>query len=194
MAPVIFTGVSMRAILLAAAAAIWAGQAGAAVYEYKFVFTEGGDPEFAQGFLLIDVPQTGVVIDQYLVNDCYDDPSCQTSFLHPVLDAPIMTSEGSPAFYDAYLYLVLGGDGAIVDLSLRYDLLGSVFRWNATTFETGMDLGDGETDLVTAEGYWAVKEVSPVPLPATAPLLLLGIGALAMRRRHRPVDIPSVAA
>ncbi|MEM6939598.1 MAG: hypothetical protein AAF943_05535 [Pseudomonadota bacterium] len=83
-----------------------------------------------------------------------------------------------------------GSQTALVDLTAFKNVTGSVFfrllAWGATsslgTFDIENDLGNNRGIIVTGE-------VSPIPLPAGLPLMLLGLGgvaALRMRKSRSP--------
>lgn len=174
MAPVIFTGVSMRAILLAAAAAIWAGQAGARIVEYRFTGT--GD------ILSVDI-SGGPLVSYEASYDFYDwydeDPDREDC---PKLDLPIVSFAGleSCGVEEVGVRISMDQKFNLVDLYMWGEFSGTQMVWTKNAFQEW--LWYEIEPHYEVDGRWV--RVSPVPLPATAPMLLIGAGLLtALRRR-----------
>ncbi|WP_395543409.1 VPLPA-CTERM sorting domain-containing protein [Neotabrizicola sp. sgz301269] len=183
MAPVIFTGVSMRAILLAAAAAIWAGNAGAAVYTLTFIadepycYGEGEFECFENPQIVLDVPSFKN-LDIFQDYDTGDGSEWLDDLIPPVLGLP----QWPTGWSTTVLRIKTDAAGKLVDLW---------FEWDAYWEGQYLTLNDWSGYWINQEGFytfgtggtWDVSP-SPVPLPATAPLLLMAIsGAVALRRR-----------
>lgn len=178
MPPVIFTGVSMRAILLAAAAAIWAGNAGAAVYTLTFIADDpSAIPEWysLDPVIILDVPSLRNldIFQQYRTDN---GEEWTDDLIPPVLALPAWPTGWS----DTELSLKTDSRGKLTHLFFYWDAY-----WEGQDFSLS-GWGGYWIDYEGIQGFgtsgkWVVTPAS-VPLPATAPLLLAALALAGVVR------------
>lgn len=169
----------MRNWILAAVAALAVEQAEARTITYKFTGT--GDT------VALDVtPGTALSFWQSIK---YLNDGLGETFERPILDAPYMSTAGGFP-YDGSFGAEVDAKGRIISLRMNFDLLGDLVGWSTNRYERWSIWGEnGEELLEAVSGSWV--RLSPVPLPATAPMLLigaaslLGLGKLRVRMRRK---------
>ncbi|MFT4150162.1 MAG: VPLPA-CTERM sorting domain-containing protein [Paracoccaceae bacterium] len=225
----------MRRILLAAAAALWAGQAEAATGYFSFEYSAdvgGRYPEFK--------PMSAINFGIQLYEPFFEqfDIGIVRSIEYYQVGTATLTIVGSKGSYTESVSTPTYPEGVTYEWAFSYDHLDTTYAlsWEGyadpndsnntysnvlirfdengdlTSWQHRMNYGwgggavgrtvDGGVAKGTLYNYgedmdWPVlgtysytnryePDAAPVPLPATAALLPLGIGALAIMRRRRP--------
>lgn len=178
---------TLKTLALAGLMAISATMAQAATFDFSFTLTTGN---IVQGALDGTVSAT----DPNLVGNAYVTRFSVTSSTGTLLAGPAV-----PDFYSgSFLNFTHHGfnptgtvsfDGSKMDLvacNLNCVLGFAVIRnmaGSGNAYYHGSDEAFGSLAFLPAT--WSLTEVPAVPLPATAPLVLAGIGALFALRRKR---------
>lgn len=171
----------MKAILAAAALVMAGAQADAAVYSFQFVVTSGSTEniDIGTGRFSIDAPSLeNLYIYQNARPDEFDtDPKLQP----PILSTPFGLHGVDPEglFFEVSFNSM--GKLSWLFIGTSEFNYGNYFTENSV--KSWFEEGDGEVSYA-AYGYWKEVTPSPVPLPATAPMLLTGAALLCGLRRR----------
>lgn len=182
----------MRRILLAAAAALWAGQVDAATV--IFTFNSGPMVKVQEPW---DFPEVydamiGKTFSVRLLLEVADPDNINAFFFwdqnDPVDSLPL--TDGGAKLIEAGINGDRDGEFAFNELRITTDAAGvhhfeGYFANDTPDFMFGDDwFAAGYIEpFVMASGTWT--KTAPVPLPAAGWMLLAGIGALAAARRQR---------
>lgn len=167
----------MRALAMAAAVALMAGQADAgSIYDFTFIT----DAPHGQQTISLDLLSlANVDIDQTV--DMVDGADCSCGYF----SAPIVSPLIVPSYASASFRLRTDGAGKILDIGYYWSEDFFAWSWGKNSF-TASYWGDGDTSETYA-GYWqyAGSAAAEVPVPASAIALLSGLFALAGWRHLR---------
>lgn len=192
MTPVSCMGVSMRRILLAAAAALWAGQAEAATI--AFTFTSGPMVKVAEPW---DFPELydamiGKTFTVRLLLQTNNPDNINAYFEWEAEDDTnqLPVTVGNATLLEAGVNGDKKGGIAFNELRITTDAAGvhhfeGYFANDTPDFMFGDDwFAVGYTEpFVMASGTWV--KTAALPVPAAGWMLLAGVGALAAVRRQR---------
>lgn len=192
MTPVSCMGVSMRRILLAAAAALWAGQVDAATVIFTFKSGPMVKVQEPWDFPEVYDAMIGKTFSVRLLLEVADPDNINAFFFwdqnDPVDSLPV--TDGGATLLEAGINGDRDGEFAFNELRITTDAAGvhhfeGYFANDTPDFMFGDDwFAAGYIEpFVMASGTWT--KTAPVPLPAAGWMLLAGIGALAAARRQR---------
>lgn len=196
MAPVIFTGVSMRAILLAAAAAIWAGNAGAAQFELKYTldyarygFEDHSNPDDNNSAEMPNAEfDISIIFDAATVAGLtgVSLDALAPTIVSAIFDTDVTDPGGIISFLLRDFSLSTDANGKITSIATRLHGLGDCpCAFGIMEGSEGWISPYGFDEIYSFKGRWHLTnlDMPPVPLPAGAPLLLAGLAGLALVRR-----------
>lgn len=168
--------------MAAAAVAVGVGQAEAATYDVVLELTD-------QVYFCV-------------IDECTEPEPDETDFEGiPLFTAIQGVLDISPdSFFTDWIRITFAFDGKVSDLGLFYDEIShyesvdndpSQSYWISWNGQSG-SIGYGDDELPNDPPYGRIVfgdisavDVAPVPLPASAALLSMGFGALALMRRRR---------
>lgn len=165
----------MRAWILAAVAALGlVGQAEAATY--TLTFKPSGVWNAAR--IVLDLPSfKNVSINQFVDQEEVDGCECGY-FDPPISDTPMGVM--IPVYASSALLLETDASGRITFLDYYWDDWATNLHYSLKSAEYSVQ--DYPEQNRSIDGYW---QVSAVPLPATAPMLIGAVVMLGLRRRVR---------
>lgn len=135
---------------------------------FEFVSLSNNNDSWGLGLFIPNMKPGDIFTYKDIRSDCILTDTCK--YLEYYYEDPLYFGE------ELWMVEFPGGlnKGSIVDL------------WDADTYVGHHFYGDNFQAIVhDRHTYFEIVEIAPVPLPATAALLPLGIGALAMMRGRR---------
>jgi hypothetical protein len=141
-----------------------------------------------EGFVVFDDSLFDGTVDQFLPNTAILDLSMNVfGALFSLVD--VVTGDGTIMNSIDAIPVIVNGAGNLADngvTAISFFPDGS----DGTAFDGDASLGVGVSGFLAEEDFYAVSwefagVVTPVPLPAGLPLLLAGLGGLALLRRRK---------
>lgn len=181
----------MRELVLAAAAALgMAGSAEAATYDFNFVDDRG---RRVGGFFGLEVDTlANLNVSQALDNVVLKQFSAPLAYIVGGVDdggkrTGLNLSSDTVTYAD--FHLKSDADGNITELSINRYSPSINIVWTIDSFEyrnfEWVEYYTGRWVYTIHEDGWRPDAPAPVPLPAAAPLLIAGLGALVVARRRQ---------
>lgn len=191
---------TIRSFFLALAAAAGIGQAAdAATYNARYIETLYGDTDIVE----YSPEEDGDIVTHFDSLSSRDDrwglgtlvpgmkPGDEFSFDVIGLGCavgPMTCDRGLDPYYGFFRDdpLHFGGENFYIRLDGKIAAGTAIEIWDIEAYHGHVFKGDGyEAHVRNRNTYFQIVSIAPVPLPATAALLPVGIGALAMVRRRR---------